>query len=72
VLARGRQDATGAWSGQALAAVGRQLERGVRPHSQRTRKRLYLDRGKTGDAWLLPTQIQAVIQRGLEVPEAST
>jgi hypothetical protein len=30
-LARGRQDATGAWSGQVTAAVGRQLERGVRP-----------------------------------------
>ena len=32
MLARGRQDAPGAWSGQAPDAVGRQLERGVRPH----------------------------------------
>ena len=31
-LGRGRQDATGAWSGQAPAAVAGQLERGVRRH----------------------------------------
>ena len=32
-LGRGRHDATGAWSGQATAAVAGQLERGVRPHA---------------------------------------
>ena len=31
-LGRGGQDATGAWSGQARAAVAGQPERGVRPH----------------------------------------
>ena len=31
-LGRARHDATDAWSGQALAAVARQVERGVRPH----------------------------------------
>ena len=41
-LGRGRHDATGAWSGQATAAVEGQLERGVRQRSA-------VDQGFRGD-----------------------